>query len=245
MLKNKSFFSEIPLLKQARPDSLQRLAELSKRQTGKKGYLFFSQNDIADWFYVIENGWVKLFSETINGEEIILDLLTKHDIFGETTFFHNNSYSFHAEMIEPGEIWMIPTTWIQAEIQNYPPFAMAMMTHMAHLKTSRDKQIEHHTIQDASQRLACFLLRLYDGQKSGPIKLMLPIDKHLIANYLGMKPETFSRALIKLNKELDLEIEGMQIRINHLNDLVTYTCQTCSDVFPCFDRQHCKSYAQA
>lgn len=236
MTKNNFSVLSVPLLSQARDTSRAALGSVAKRHTGEKGYLLFSQNDAADWFYVIEGGWVKLFSETIDGDDVILDLMTRGDIFGETTYFYNKSYPFNAEIVEQAVFWMIPTSWIEAEIKSHPPFAIAMMQHMAHLKISRDKQIEHHTLQDASQRLGCFLLRLNRGEERGAVDLTLPVDKHLIANHLGMKPETLSRALSKLSQELGVLVDGMHIHVPSFQALITYTCRTCSDVFPCQDR---------
>jgi CRP-like cAMP-binding protein len=225
--------SSIPLLSHARASSRAALSSVAKRHTGEKGYLLFEQHDVADWFYVIESGWVKLFSKTIDGDDVILDLMTRGDILAETTYFYNKSYPFNADIIEPAAYWMIPATWIEAEIKSHPPFAIALMQHMAHLKMGRDKQIEHYTLQDASQRLACFLLRLYDGVDRGAVDLFLPVDKHLIANYLGMKSETLSRALSKLSQELGLMVDGMAIHVPSFQAMITYTCRACSHVFPC------------
>lgn len=235
MTKNTFSVLSVPLLSQARGESRAALEAVAKRHTGEKGYLLFNQHDVADWFYVIESGWIKLFSETIDGDDVILDLMSKGDIFGETTYFYNKSYPFNAEIVEESAFWLIPASWIESEIKSYPPFAMAMMHHMAHLKTERDKQIEHHTLQDASQRLGCFLLRLRSNGEPGAVDLTLPVDKHLIANYLGMKPETFSRALSKLGQELGIKVDGMTIHIPSFQSLITYTCHTCSNIFPCDD----------
>lgn len=235
-MKNVSLsVSNIPLLKSAHPDSWDTLTSLAKRHVGAKGYILFSQNDPATTFYVIESGWVKLFTETTEGEEMILDLLTGNDIFGETTYFYEKTYPFSAEIIEDTIYWTLPTSWIEFEIKNHPPFAMAMMQHMARIKMGRDKQLEHHTLQDAPQRVGCFILRLCQKKRSGSIKLTFPVDKHLIANHLGMKPETFSRALSKLSDELGVEVDGMSVKIPHLEKLISFTCRTCSNIFPCGD----------
>jgi hypothetical protein len=67
------------------------------------------------------------------------------------------------------------------------------------------------------------------------VTLHLPYDKTLIASRLGMKPETFSRALAKLKEQTGIRIVGPTVYIDRLQTLVSYTCNHCSTHFPCDD----------
>jgi CRP-like cAMP-binding protein len=222
-----SVFHTIP---ETRLNDLRAAARLAHH---KKGHIILTQGDVADWFYIVQSGWVKLYRETLNGNEVILDLVNTNGMFGETAYFLNQTYPFSAETLVDCAIWSIPQSCLIQAIQNTPAFAMALMTHMARAQTARDKDLEHHTTQNAAQRLGCFILRLCENDAAGSVILTLPLDKHIIAGYLGMKPETFSRTLAKLGTDVGLTIDGDQIHIPRLNDLVRYTCQSCSNVFPC------------
>ena len=59
------------------------------------------------------------------------------------------------------------------------------------------EQIEQIKLMTAPQRLADFLLRLCPTD-AGSCRILLPYEKTLIANRLGMKPESLSRAFAKL-----------------------------------------------
>jgi len=59
------------------------------------------------------------------------------------------------------------------------------------------EQIEQMNRMSAPQRLADFLVQLHP-RSDGPCTIELPFEKSLIANRLGMKPESLSRALAKL-----------------------------------------------
>jgi len=99
----------------------------------------------------------------------------------------------------------------------------------------QDKELEHLTVQNAPQRIGCFLLRLCvnRGKEERSTTLHLPYDKTLIASRLGMKPETFSRALTKLRSEIGIEVNGATVIIENIDDLLSYCCGFCSDTFPC------------
>ena len=67
------------------------------------------------------------------------------------------------------------------------------------------------------------------------VTITLPYDKTLIASRLGMKPETFSRALAKLKQETQIEIKGPMVTIKDMQRLISFTCNHCSSSFPCED----------
>lgn len=90
-------------------------------------------------------------------------------------------------------------------------------------------QLEHASTMNAPQRLGCFILRLTNNTKTS-FKITLPYDKNLIAAYLGMKGETFSRALSEL-KPLGVSVKGKTLLINDIHKLINFSCISCSLIF--------------
>ena len=111
--------------------------------------------------------------------------------------------------------------------------ALNMLESMAQKQRVQSHEIEHLNIQNASQRIGCFLLRLCPTDANGHVELNLPYDKTLIAARLGMKPETFSRALAKLKQDTGIKIKGASVAIDAVDQLVEYTCNHCSQSFAC------------
>ncbi len=93
--------------------------------------------------------------------------------------------------------------------------------------------VEHLSIQNAAQRIGCFILRLCPIDKTEDITINLPYDKALVAAKLGIRPETFSRALMKLRKSCNIEVNGDSIYIVNINTLNKYVCKQCSLIYPC------------
>ena len=112
-----------------------------------------------------------------------------------------------------------------------------MLKAVAGYRRQLDKEIEHRSIQNASQRIGCFLLRLADQSKKNNVIIHLPYDKALVASRLGMQPETFSRALAKLREKTGICIKGATIEMDNLDQLVSYSCSACTSKFPCEDLQ--------
>ncbi len=216
---------------------IQNLTSQSRIQTAPKGKLLFLNHDPADQFFIILKGWVKLFRETLDGAQAVVDILPAGHMFGETSVFENDSYSCSAEAIEPLEYITLPLSLLKAEIETNPKFALQMLTSMAHYRKQQEQELEHRTLQNAPQRIGCFLLRLTDQNAEGPVTIHLPYDKTLVASRLGMQPETFSRALAKLRDATGIKISGATVEVDNLEQLSGYSCAACSSEFPCKDLQ--------
>ncbi|MCB1531969.1 MAG: Crp/Fnr family transcriptional regulator [Alphaproteobacteria bacterium] len=217
--------------------ALERLAANAHLQKHTKGHILFIHGDEAARLYLVQSGWVKLFRETLDGTQAVVDILTSGHLFGETSIFEDDIYPYSAEVVEPSEIISIPLTNLKTEIETNNKLALNMLSAMARYRRQQDREIEHLSIQNASQRIGCFLLRLVNQSEDGAVTIHLPYDKTLVASRLGMQPETFSRALAKLRDATGLNVKGATIELENLNQLVSYSCAACSSEFPCKDLQ--------
>ncbi|MDX1948910.1 MAG: Crp/Fnr family transcriptional regulator [Rickettsiales bacterium] len=201
----------------------------------KKGEIIFLQEEDAKYFYIVKSGWIKLFRETIDGEEAIVDVVTEGHIFGNHSAFDELKYSYSAEAVENAILYQIPISLIIDNVSLDQKFALNFIKLISTKQKKNRREIEHLTVQTAPQRIGCFLLRLCNKKDNKNVKLFLPYDKSLIASRLGMKAETFSRALTKLKEETGIIINGPSVIIPDVSRLSTYTCNACSDIYPCED----------
>ena len=225
----------IALFKTCEEQFFTKTASSANTQKHGKGKILFLHGDDAEHFFYIKSGWVKLFRETLDGTQAVVDIFTRGHIFGDTSIFEDGLYPYSAEVVESAEIISLPLAPLKAEIESNSTFAYSMLNSMAKYRRQQDREIEHRSIQNASQRIGCFLLRLTQQNEDGRVQIHLPYDKMLVASRLGMQPETFSRALKKLQQETDIEVKGATITMKSLDNLVGYSCAACSSEFPCKD----------
>ena len=209
----------------------------AKVKSYEKGKLLVLHEDHAEHFFIIQSGWVKLFRETLDGTQSIVDVLPAGHIFGETSIFQDDKYPYTVEVIETAQIISFPLSLLKTEIESNNKLALSMLGAMTRYRRQQDQEIEHRTIQSAPQRIGCFLLRLADQDETGPVTIHLPYDKSLVASRLGMQPETFSRALLKLRDQTGIRVKGATIEMDSLEQLTGYSCAACSSEFPCKDLQ--------
>jgi CRP-like cAMP-binding protein len=223
----------IALFKGCAPAFFDELEAHAQLQSYQKGKIMFINGDPAERFYFIKSGWVKLFRETLDGTQAVVDILSAGHIFGETSIFEDDTYPYSAEIVGSSQIMVLPTSVLKTEIENNNKLALNMLSFMARCRRQQDKEIEHLSIQNASQRIGCFLLRLTNQESAVAVTIRLPYDKTLVASRLGMQPETFSRALAKLRDKTGIRVNGATVEVDNLEQLSSYSCAACSSKFPC------------
>lgn len=229
IIKNHSYFADCS---QGFVEKQSQDAVFLKKE---KGNVLFVQDEPAERYYLLLKGWVKLYRETRDGEQAILDIVTQNQLFGDASILDNRNHAYTAELIEDAELLSFPIEALDAEVKQNHKFSMFLLGEMAKRHKYQNKEIEHRSLQTAPQRIGCFLLRLTDPNGKVLRNINLPYDKTLIAAQLGMKPETFSRALKKLKEETGIGVQGSNIEIHNPEKLASFACSACSSEFPCSD----------
>lgn len=211
----------------------QLLAEVEVRKI-ERGEPIFLHGDVLNSFFIVADGWVKLYRETLGGEESIIDILTRGALLGEALLMGERSLPFNAEAVDQVMLLAFPLSLMREKVQESHKLSLNLLKEMAGHKHQLVDHIEHLSIQNAPQRIGCFLLRLCMEEESNSASLELPFDKSLLAAKLGMKPETFSRALKNLGK-VGVAVEGKTVSIRSVPELSDYCCASCSNMFPCQD----------
>ncbi len=197
--------------------------DVAKVKTYKKGHTLYSEGDEAKFFYIIRDGWVKLFHVTEDGEEVNLGVITKGSMLGKSAIFENNIFNNNAQIVEAAEIVSIPLSLLKEQIQNNQKIAYNMLNSMVQHQREHEMQFEQYFLYSAPQRIGCFLLGLCPTlEQVDGVMLNLPYDKTLIASTLGMKGATFSRALNLLRTETGIQIEGTAVVIASMSRLLKF-----------------------
>lgn len=223
-LKGVSFFSEFD------NDALSQVLESAALKKYTKDQLLFLTGDKADFFYVIVNGWVKLFRETRDGHESVISMLAAGDIFGKTAILKKGSFAYTAEAVTNTAILQIPASFMLYMADNHEHFSDFLNKFLESNLNEIDQsflETEHLAQMTSAERVGCFLLKLCGVQREGSITFQLPYEKSLVAGRLGMTPETFSRSLNQLTS-IGVETKNASITIHNIAQLQAHICEHCS-----------------
>jgi CRP-like cAMP-binding protein len=197
----------------------------------KRGEQVFQQGDPAEAFFLVLDGWIKLYRELPSGEHVVVAMFAKGETFAEAAMFIGGRYPASAEAVAPTRLLRVDGHALRSLILQKPQVAFDMLAAASlHLKRLVE-QIEQLKVQSAPERIADFLLSQVSARR-GPAEVALPYEKSLIASRLGMTPESFSRALGKLRR-LGVAVERERVVIQDVARLAALVERVSDDVAPC------------
>jgi CRP-like cAMP-binding protein len=175
------------------------------------------QAEPATSFFIVIDGWIKLYRSTPAGDETVIDILTKGQSFAESAAFTGSRYLATAEAVSHARVARVPADHLVRCIRENPDIALVMVAsisqHMHHLV----QQVEQLKAQSGVQRVAEFLVSLSVADQ-GQCALALPYDKVLIAGQLGLTPESLSRAFARL-RSIGVTVESSHVVVKDVAKL--------------------------
>jgi CRP/FNR family transcriptional regulator, dissimilatory nitrate respiration regulator len=179
--------------------------------------LIMRQDDPATAFFIVIDGWVKIYRSTAAGDETVIDIVKKGDCFAEAVAFTGYRYIATAEAVTNARVGRIPADHLVRCIHGSPDIALAMIASVSQRMHHLIQQVEQLKVQSGVQRVAEFIASLSLAQQ-GKCATALPYDKVLIAARLGLTPESLSRAFAKL-RSVGVAVDASQVVINDIAKL--------------------------
>lgn len=185
------------------------------------GQTIFTQGDEARAFFVVIEGWVKVYRLTPDGDEAVVSVFAQGESFAEPVMFLGGRYPVNAAAASRARLARIEAADFSAMIAAQPELSTAMLAAIAQHTQQLSDEILGLKLLGAPRRLADFLYKLAP-QGAREARVTLPHEKALLAGRLGMTPESLSRALATLRK-LGLRIERDHIDIPDVAALKAYS----------------------
>ena len=189
-------------------------------KTVNRGELLFVRGDPVTSFFVMLDGWVKVYRLTPSGGEAVVAVFTRGQSFAEAAAFVGGRFPASGEAVTEGRILRLHSGNLIRQIRENPAVGLAMLASTSmhlHMLVQQIEQLKAHT---GAQRAAEFLSSLCKLQ-DGSCAIHLPYDKALIAGRLGMQPESLSRAFTRL-RSIGVHIEQNIARIESIVKLRQY-----------------------
>lgn len=178
------------------PDVLDLVAD-AEMQSRADGETIFEEGGIADHFFVVLDGHVELSVDAGEGRRSTVEIMHRGAIIGEAAVFDGGRHPVGAKVLEGASLLAVPANSFKGKLAGRFDILMAMLSSMSFRLRMLVRQIAELKLKTTAQRLGGFLLSQTD-ETTGGVEIRFPYDKRRVADELGMKPESLSRALAKL-----------------------------------------------
>lgn len=198
-------------------DQLQQLADQVRTLQLEADRVLFRHGDPAERFFLVRTGQMKLFRTTPDGQEKVMELMGPGRTFGEAIMFmERQHYPVNSQALQDSELYAIPNSIYLRLLRHNPEACFHLLGSMSTRLHRRLNEIESLSLQNAAHRVVHYLLQSLPADAGDDVELTLDAPKQVIASKLGMKPETFSRALSGLVQRGAISIRGRRVKIDNM-----------------------------
>jgi CRP-like cAMP-binding protein len=188
--------ASLPVFLGVEPEIMRDLIAATHGAMYHKGSIILKQGAPVSRFYIILDGWCGACKGNAEGQEAILQLFHRGDFLlepGSAEIMETSPLNLQA--LTSVQILTLPHGALRTAMERSPVLiANLLATNVRRCQELRE-HIEQLALHSAEQRVGRFLLQVRFNATTEGNEIVLPFDKSLVAAYLGIKPETFSRTL--------------------------------------------------
>jgi CRP/FNR family transcriptional regulator len=197
-------------------NTLHALADRAVEQRLARGEVLFIAGEEAQGLYVIVEGAVRAFRESIEGREQVIHVERAGATIAEVPMFDDGTYPSTAAAEEDSIILFISKRDVRSLCLSHPDIALAALKLLAGRLRRCAELVEALSLHEVDQRLARLLLdeaRTRGKQKDNPVTFELALTNQQIASRIGTVREVVSRALSRLQQNELIHMSGRVVTI--------------------------------
>jgi len=207
MLKNVSLFADLP------EDAVNAVSALATTRTYSKNTIIISEGDDSDSLYAVLSGKVKVYLSDDEGKEIIINILSGGDYFGELALMDDEPRSASVMTLEESKLAVLSKTAFEDCLKKNPQVALPIIKGLSARLRNLTENVKSLALMDVYGRVARTLLEMAE-----PVGDNLVINQRLtqreIASMVGASREMVSRILKDLSVGGYITIQNKTITIN-------------------------------
>lgn len=180
------------------PDELSILLTGGITRSFPRGDLLLREGDPTNHVFVLVAGWVRVFSTSVDGREVLLGLRGPGDVTGDLAALHGWSRTASVRTLHGVTAVQLLSAQFVHSLQTRPRIAVAMLKQMSNrLRESDITRVDFGTL-DVTKRVARYILWLIEQHgvsEAGGLSLRMPLTQQDIANRVGASRRAVARAM--------------------------------------------------
>jgi CRP/FNR family transcriptional regulator, cyclic AMP receptor protein len=194
------------------PKQISRLMSCTVKRSVPRGTIIVAKDDPGSSLFAISKGAVKIAAPSVDGHDVVLNLITDGGIFGEIALLDGRPRTADAVAITDCEMLVIERRDFLPLVQEEPQIALKLIEILCARLRQTTQQAESLMFLHLPGRLAKAMLRLSIGDGATAERKIAIIQKDL-GNIIGMSRESTNRQLRlwQKNKWVRLQRGGIVI----------------------------------
>jgi CRP/FNR family cyclic AMP-dependent transcriptional regulator len=186
----------------------------AKLVTLRKDQVLFHEGDKALDYFQVEEGSVKMFIASSDGQEFIQGVFTSGESFGEPALIGNFPYPGSVVAIEPAKVWKLPGDYFLQMLKENFELHLKMDQVLCQRLRYKSMVLSEISSYEPEHRLIA-LLKYFKSKNTKPgllSKIIIPYTRQQLADMSGLRVETVIRTVKKMEKDGKITLEGHKIK---------------------------------
>ena len=215
---HKLILGQSKLFKGLDQETLEKIAEHTEIKAFNKGEHLFYQDDVANAFYCVIDGWISVYRVAAEGEQVIMHVFRDGESFAGPAALSFGYYPASAMAESNCTVLEINVSSIKSVFEDNPDMSLNIINNISQRLFGMVGEMEQLQTRNAPFRLAEFVLELCPENCDMAI-ITLPFSKHCLAARLKLKPESLSRAFTSLRQQGVTTDRGTKITVENTDRL--------------------------
>jgi len=180
----------------------------------RKNQVLFHEGDRALDYFQVEEGSLKMFMASSDGQEFIQGIFTAGESFGEPALIGNFPYPGSAVAIEESKVWKLPGDYFQQMLKENFDLHMKMDQVLCQRLRYKSMVLSEISSYEPEHRIVA-LLKHYKAKNGLPVtqgRMIVPYTRQQLADMSGLRVETVIRTIRRMEKEGKLALQGHKIK---------------------------------
>ncbi len=200
-----------------------------RQLTYKHGDVILRAEDTPSGVYYITSGWVKVYENSLKGEEKILMTLMTGDIFPCAWAVSDIPHNVNFAALDSTRLLRIPVSKFRNAIMSQPDYAGELLKLFAHQFYVLSDEVVNLQYNTARERVILRILSLAENfgtPKNGQVLIKKRVPNEYIARSTSMSRETTSREMSRLVRERLIRHTDKEITIPDISRLKYALCES-------------------
>jgi len=196
------------------------------QRTCRKGEHIFTDGQVADRMYMVQQGRVKVVASYVKGQERIIRIAGDGEVLGHRSIGDEPVYTATATALSDTVVNTIPMTLFLSTLRANNLFCYHFLLFFAEESRVLDQHMRDLMNMDVAQRIAKVLfmdMETFGFDMQDKRKLAFTLSRKDIASMAGTTYESVIRTLADLQRQGIIELVGKEVRIKRKRDLERMT----------------------
>jgi len=173
---------------------------VTKFSPNRRFAIIYSEGGPADTLFFVESGLAKIYKRGEDNKEIILQIVSAGELFGDETLAIQQARTSSAEVLQEGVIYVIPRQPFLRLCEQRTDLWRELSALLMERKRQLEKKIELLCLHDVEYRILFYMAELAKtcGAKGNGAEYSIPLSQGELASLIGATRETTSTTLNSL-----------------------------------------------